>query len=121
MSALALRWPMLRTLRLKWLAAALLALAAAVAVGVSLLPNREADAATLNVKISPAKAALLIDATSGAQANQFAAVGNSNSLMFEVWYDLPSLRKEAIISVTTAFFDNDGVAFNKVLDLTVAP
>lgn len=81
MSALALRWPMLRTLRLNWLAAALLALAAAVAVGVSLLPNREADAATLNVKISPAKAALLIDATSGAQANQFAAVGDQAKLI----------------------------------------
>ncbi len=81
MSALALRWPMLRTLRLKWLAAALLALAAAVAVGVSLLPNRGADAATLNVKISPAKAALLIDATSGAQANQFAAVGDQAKLI----------------------------------------
>ena len=81
MSALALRWPMLRTLPLKWVAAALLALAAAVAVGVSLLPNREADAATLNVKISPAKAALLIDATSGAQANQFAAVGDQAKLI----------------------------------------
>jgi hypothetical protein len=59
--------------------------------------------------------------TFNATGNQFAAVGNSNSLMFEVWYDLPSLRKEAIISVTTAFADNDGVTFNKVLDITVAP
>ena len=81
MSALALRRPMLRTLPLKWLAAALLALAAAVAVGVSLLPNRGADAATLNVKISAVRAAQLINATSGAQANDLQAVGDQAKLI----------------------------------------
>jgi hypothetical protein len=81
MGTLALRRPMLRTPPVKWLAAALLALAAAVAIGVSLLPNRGADAATLSVRISPAKAALLINATSGAQANQLQAVGDQAKLI----------------------------------------
>ena len=81
MTALALRLRPLRALPLKTIAGALLALAAALALAVSLLPSRGADAATLSVRISPAKAAQLIDATSGLQANNFQAVGDQAKLI----------------------------------------
>lgn len=81
MSALSLRLAPLRTLPVKAVAAAVVALIAAVAVAVSLLPSRGADAATLSVRISPAKAAQLIDATSGAEANSFQAVGDQAKLI----------------------------------------
>jgi hypothetical protein len=38
-----------------------------------------------------------------------------------VWYDLPSLRKEAVVVVTFSFTDNDGTVFQKVRQITVAP
>ena len=45
----------------------------------------------------------------------------SVSLSFEVWYDLPSLRKEAVVQVAASFVDNDGTSFQKTVDLRVAP
>jgi spore germination cell wall hydrolase CwlJ-like protein len=79
MSVLPLRRP--GPLPVKWIAAAFLALAALAALGFGLLSNRGADAATLNVKISAAKAAQLINATSGAQANDFQAIGDQAKLI----------------------------------------
>ena len=81
MTALALRLSALQKLPLKTIAAALLALAAAIALAVALMPGRSADAATVSVKISAAKAAQLIDATSGAQANSFRAIGDQAKLI----------------------------------------
>ncbi|HEY6661955.1 MAG TPA: cell wall hydrolase [Sphingomicrobium sp.] len=81
MTTLALRLPALRSMTVKVTAGALLALAAALAIAVSVLPNRGADAATLNVKISAATAAQLINATSGAEANSFQAVGDQAKLI----------------------------------------
>ena len=81
MTALALRLPALRRLPLKTIAAALLALAAGIALAIALMPARDADAATLNVKISAAKAAQLINATSGAEANSFRATGDQAKLI----------------------------------------
>ena len=59
--------------------------------------------------------------TFNATGNQFSAVGSPNSASFEIWYDLPSLRQEAVVSVSTAFTDNNGVTFNKVMEIVVAP
>jgi hypothetical protein len=59
--------------------------------------------------------------TLNATGNQLAATNSPVSLSFEVWYDLPSLRKEAVITVTFSFVDNDGVAFQKAVDVRVAP
>jgi hypothetical protein len=59
--------------------------------------------------------------TLGATGNQFAAVGSPQSLTFEVWYDLPSLRQEAVITVSYSFVDNDGTSFEKSVDIKVAP
>lgn len=59
--------------------------------------------------------------TLNASGNQFAAVGSPVSLTFEAWYDLPSLRKEAVVSVTLSFIDEDGTTFQIVEDINVAP
>lgn len=53
--------------------------------------------------------------------NQFSGVGVPVSTTFEIWYDLPSLRQEAVVTVTFAFTDNDGTTFQKLLDIRVAP
>ncbi|MGE3273948.1 MAG: hypothetical protein AB7O67_02475 [Vicinamibacterales bacterium] len=59
--------------------------------------------------------------TLSASGNQFSAAGAGISMVIEAWYDLPSLRREAVITMTFTFVDDDGVAFQKVADLTVAP
>jgi hypothetical protein len=59
--------------------------------------------------------------TLNATGNQIAATGSPIVLTFEVWYDLPSLRKEAVITVAFSFVDNDGTTFQKTADLRVAP
>jgi hypothetical protein len=59
--------------------------------------------------------------TLSASGNQFAAANAPITLAFEVWYDLPSLRKEAVVQVAASFVDNDGTTFQKSVDLRVAP
>jgi hypothetical protein len=56
-----------------------------------------------------------------ATGNEFGGVNTSISTTFDVWYDLPSLRKEALATVTFTFQDNDGKTFSKVVDVKVAP
>jgi hypothetical protein len=56
-----------------------------------------------------------------ASANRFGGVNTSVSVGFEVWYDLPSLRKEALIAVSLSFSDADGTTFTKTYDVRVAP
>ena len=60
----------------------------------------------------------VISASSG---NAIAAVNTPVSTTFEIWYDLPSLRREAVVTVQFSFLDNDSVPFTKSLDFTVAP
>ncbi len=59
--------------------------------------------------------------TLNATGNQLPGTSSPVSLSFEVWYDLPSLRKEAVVTVTFSFVDNDGVTFQKAVDVKVAP
>ena len=59
--------------------------------------------------------------TLSASGNQMAATNTPVNLNFEVWYDLPSLRKEAVIQVSVSFVDNDGTTFAKTADFKVAP
>ena len=59
--------------------------------------------------------------TLSASGNQFASTNAPVTLSFEAWYDLPSLRKEAVIQVAASFVDNDGTSFQKTVDLRVAP
>jgi len=82
MSALALR---LRNrvagLPMEAVAVALLLIVGVMALGISLAVRGSADASTLSVRISPTKAAQLINATSGAEANNFQAVGDQAKLI----------------------------------------
>jgi hypothetical protein len=56
-----------------------------------------------------------------ASTNRYAAASSSVTVGFDVWYDLPSLRKEALITVSLAFKDDDGATFTKNYDVRVAP
>ncbi len=58
---------------------------------------------------------------SHATSNRYSAVNTTNTLTFDVWYDLPSLRREALITVQLTFKDTDGVTFSKSIDVLVAP
>ena len=59
--------------------------------------------------------------TLSASGNQFAGVNAPITLSFEAWYDLPSLRREAIVQVAASFVDDDGSTFQKTVDVKVAP
>jgi hypothetical protein len=59
--------------------------------------------------------------TLGASGNQVSAINTPTTLSFEIWYDLPSLRKEAVVTVTLTFIDNDGGSFQRAVDFRVAP
>jgi hypothetical protein len=59
--------------------------------------------------------------TSNVTANQFNAVNENINMTFDVWYDLPSLKKEALISVTIGFADDDNTQFTKVVQVRVNP
>jgi hypothetical protein len=56
-----------------------------------------------------------------ASANRFPNVNSNVNIIFDVWYDLPSLRREALVSINLAFKDNDDKTFSKVYDVRVAP
>ena len=58
---------------------------------------------------------------SNTTSNRFAAVNTTNTLTFDVWYDLPSLRREALITVQLTFKDTDGITFSKSIDVLVSP
>ena len=59
--------------------------------------------------------------TLSASGNQFNGINTPITLSFEAWYDLPSLRKEAIVQVSASFVDDDGSTFQKTVDVKVAP
>jgi hypothetical protein len=59
--------------------------------------------------------------TSQVSGNQFNAVNQDLTMYFDVWYDLPSLRKEALITVTLTFADDDGTSFTKNVLVRVNP
>lgn len=54
-------------------------------------------------------------------SNTFTAANSSVSIGVDVWYDLPSLRKEAIATVNMSFTDDDGQTFTKAYDVRIAP
>jgi hypothetical protein len=54
-------------------------------------------------------------------SNQVGAINSPTTTTFEVWYDLPNLRKEAVVVVTFSFTDHDGTVFQKERQITVAP
>ena len=56
-----------------------------------------------------------------ASGNQFHSVGSPLTMSFEVWYDMPSLRKESVVTLTYSFVDTDGTGFQRAVDFNVAP
>jgi hypothetical protein len=58
---------------------------------------------------------------SGSSGNSIASINAPVSTTFEVWYDLPSLRREAVITVAFSFVDKDNATFTKSVDFNVAP
>jgi spore germination cell wall hydrolase CwlJ-like protein len=68
-------------LRVGTIAMAVLALVALIALGIGMAVRGAADATTLSVKITPTKAAQLINATTGAEANDFQAIGDQAKLI----------------------------------------
>jgi hypothetical protein len=60
---------------------------------------------------------------SSASGNTIGAVNGAISLNFDVWYDLPSLRREALITVTLNFTDDSSTpkTFTKTVNVQVAP
>ncbi len=53
--------------------------------------------------------------------SSFSAANQANSFTVDVWYDLPSLRKEALITVAVGLVDDDGRTFTKTVDVKVNP
>jgi len=53
--------------------------------------------------------------------NTFPAGNNTINMNFNVWYDLPNLRREALVTVSLVFTDNNGVTFSKTVQVNVAP
>jgi hypothetical protein len=56
-----------------------------------------------------------------ATSNTFSGANTSNGFTLDVWYDLPSLRKEALITVSVGLADDDGRTFTKVIETKVNP
>jgi hypothetical protein len=88
------------------------------------------DLTTVTLQVKQASGGIVTPPTGGevehfsyvtqASANRFTAVNSSINVGFDVWYDLPSLRKEALVSVSLSFKDVDGKTFSKVYDVKVA-
>ena len=53
--------------------------------------------------------------------NTFASAGNTVNMNFNVWYDLPNLKREALVTVSLVFTDNVGTTFSKSVEVSVAP
>lgn len=53
--------------------------------------------------------------------NRLTAIGSTATMTFDVWYDLPNLRKEALVNVTLAFADDGSYRFTEVVPVRVAP
>ena len=56
-----------------------------------------------------------------ASSNSFAGAGSNVNIGFTVWYHLPSLRKESLITVSMTFTDANNATFSKSVSVKVAP
>jgi hypothetical protein len=54
-------------------------------------------------------------------SNRLTAVGSTVTMTFDVWYDLPNLRKEALVNVSLGFADDGSYRFTEVVPVRVAP
>jgi hypothetical protein len=90
------------------------------------------DVTSATVKVQQASGGIVSPPTGGdtehyeyvlseTSSSRFAGINTGNTMTFDVWYDLPSLRKEALVTVSLSFKDTNGVLFSKSIDVKVAP
>jgi hypothetical protein len=53
--------------------------------------------------------------------NSYGSSNTANGFTIDLWYDLPSLRKEALITVVVGLVDDDGRTFQKSIEVKVNP
>jgi len=53
--------------------------------------------------------------------NTFAGAGSTVNMNFNVWYDLPNLKREGLATVSLVFTDNVGATFSKSVEVSIAP
>lgn len=89
------------------------------------------DITSVTVQVKQASGGIVTPPTGGeveyytyvtqASSNRYDAVDQTVTIAFDVWYDLPSLRREALVQVSLGFEDSDGQTFSKTYDVRVAP
>lgn len=57
----------------------------------------------------------------GSTGSTIGAVNGAITLTFQVWYDLPNLKKEALITESINFKDSGGQVFTKSVNVVVDP
>jgi hypothetical protein len=53
--------------------------------------------------------------------NRLTGAGSTATMTFDVWYDLPNLRREALVNVSIGFADDGTLRFTEVVPVKVAP
>jgi len=92
--------------------------------------GRALDITSVNLRVQQASGGIVITPSGGAveyykfnssaSGNQLNANGSA-SVGFEVWYDLPNEGREALVSVSLGFKDDDSNSYAKSIDVKVAP
>lgn len=54
-------------------------------------------------------------------SNTMSGIDQTVNLDFDVWYDLPNLRREALVTVVLSFSDNNSRTFSRSVEIRVAP
>jgi hypothetical protein len=89
------------------------------------------DITSVTVQVKQASGGIVTPPTGGetehftyvteASSNRYSAPDQTTTIAFDVWYDLPSLRREALVQVSLAMRDTEGTTFSKTYDVRVAP
>jgi hypothetical protein len=88
------------------------------------------DITAVNLRVQQASGGIVITPTGGAVEHyQFNSSASSNhlnahgstSVGFEVWYDLPNQGREALVTVSLSFQDDDNNSYSDQIQVKVAP
>lgn len=89
------------------------------------------DITSATVKVQQASGGIVTPPTGGevehyegatnASSNRITGMDSPVTVGFEVWYDLPNEKREALAQVTLTFVDNNSATFTKVVDVRIAP
>lgn len=84
----------------------------------------------VNVKVQQASGGIVIlpsgdiehsEFTMHSNGNLISAIDGTVSMVFDVWYDLPNVPKEALLTITISFKDADNRTFTEVKEVRVLP